>query len=228
MRSGLIEKRQETRDPSQDDVQEAIAIIERAVRKNPNLENPSSSWSHSSLSKRCTKSSVRRSKHHEDPKDDSEVAFSLKKSKSYEEPRKSLKFEDSIDCTDSSTENRLESDVSSKPEISQPINLQETSSKKLKRTNTLQKSLNEFSDTVSNGEKSETKDSVNEQTTSKVKIIVSDENERKIIKDSTLPKDLEKPNEDKKMTDESEQKLTELRRKKLTGLKRFDWNPKNL
>lgn len=226
LRSGLIEKRQESRDPSQDDVQEAIAIIERTVRKNPSLEHQSSSWSQPSLCKRA-KSSTRRSKH-ESTNDESEVGYSLKKSKSYEESRKSLKFEVGDDDSDSSNRNKLECEPSLKPKTIEPVSVDETSSKKLKRSSTLQKSLNEFSTSTSNAEVLEKKEPDQEQTTSKVKIIVSDEDEQKIDKESTFLQEVEKTDQKEKVDNENEEKLTELRRKKLGGLKRFDWNLKNL
>lgn len=228
LRSGLIENREETRDPSQDDVQEAISIIERAVRKNPSLEHPSSSWTHSSLSKRNSKSSLRRLKHHDMTGDDSEGFYSLKKSKSYEEPRKNLKFELGDGCSDSSKMTKVEYEPSVVQEIQKPANLEETSSKKLKRSTTLQKSLNEISTSTSNREVSEKKESLEEQTTSKVKIIVSDEDEQNIVKESTSLAVPDKLNKNKKTGDETEEKLTELRRRKLSGLKRFDWTSKTL
>ena len=215
LRSGLVEKRQERRCPLQEDVQEAIAILERTLRKNPALEQQpcSSSSAFSSLSssgKRSGKSSsLRRSKKLELTNGEAETVLSLSKTK--EEPRKSPKYEDfETSCVEDA---KLEA-----------VAYEEVGVKKLKRSSTLQKNLNEYA-------KDDTVVVVEErQTASKVKIIVSDEDESKLYKESALLRDLEKSNSNEEI-DEGvlHEKITTLRRhNKLSGMENFDPNFKIL
>ncbi|XP_058801233.1 folliculin-interacting protein 1 isoform X2 [Phymastichus coffea] len=143
LRSGLVEKYQETRCADQEDVQEAIATIERAMRKNPTLKQlPVPPTTNSKRIFRRTKSI----------ESDATLSCSVPKSKSYDEPSSRLKFEvTSADSSSVKTHNFEKTPV-------EPV-------KKLKRSSMLQKNLSEFdtADEVDSQVKSKVKIIVNNE-----------------------------------------------------------------
>ncbi|XP_003425934.1 folliculin-interacting protein 2 isoform X1 [Nasonia vitripennis] len=224
LRSGLVEKRQETRCTEQEDVAEAVAILERAMRNNPSLGQPSISNYTSVSGKKGGKFTAKKTSKKLEVTN-SETAYPLAKSKSYEEPRKGPStLEAGLTNGDSSSVKvRSDFDIVKKSESFKCED--QSSTKKLKRSSTLQKTLNEYALSISATELQASTQAEERQAKSKVKIIVSDENEGKLLqKDNELLRTLEKTTGDEEM----DQKLALLRRQKLNGLDVADLDSKTL
>lgn len=201
-----------------------MAILERAMRNNPSLEQPIIPNYASVSGKRGGKSSAKKTTKKLEVTN-SETAYPLAKSKSYEEPRKGLsKLDASLTNGDSSSAKvRSDFDIGTK---SESFKWEDQSSlKKLKRSSTLQKNLNEYAFSSSASELQVNTQAEESQAKSKVKIIVSDESEVKLSHiDNALLRTLEKTTGD----EEVDQKLALLRRQKLNGFDIMDFDSKTL
>lgn len=205
LRSGIVERRPEIRCDTQADVCEAVAILERTLRRKPALQRPSCSPGKRSVRSASPCPSSSSSSRRPKPQPQLEP-------RSYEEPRK------------------LE-----QPEVSRVYdNSEESAMKKLKRCGTLQKSLGEYEagwsrvgpHTAKKLEKEDEEAKVGkEEVASKVEVVVRAED-----KEGALLRELEKTCSVDEVDDVGldDPKLEALRRQKLADLEGYDSSYKTL